>query len=207
MKGTLLETSSGVTDSDSGSSRGLSLIAVICALVITGLVVSGYLYLRKRHARQTMLAAQSEQGPAVEPKGPPKAQILVDDAMMKGDQTLIGGTVRNISNESLSGLTVDLELIRRKDATTQKTSVPVQPSQLAPQEEGHYSLPLRSADYSSVKLVGLKGGTNSSSLAFSSAPGQRRNPEKIESKTIVVSRPSTTKGGFLNTPDKPGRVP
>src|SRR3979411_1823635 len=151
MKGTLLETSSGATDSDGDSSRSLSLIAVICAFVITGLVVSGYLYLRKRHAQQTMLAAQSAQGPAVEPKGPPKAQIFVDDAMTKGAETLIGGTVRNISNESLNSLTVDLELIRRKDATTQKTSVPVQPSQLAPQEEAPHSLPLPTADYTSLK--------------------------------------------------------
>ena len=207
MKGTLLETDISGINRDEGSSRARTFVGAICALVIASLVVAGYLYLRRRHAQQTLSAIREQQGPAVEPKGPPKAQIFVDEAMQKGDQTLIAGTVKNISNEMLSSLSVDLELIRRKGATTDKTSVQVQPSQLAPQEEGRYSLPLRSADYTSVKLVGLRGGVTLASLVYTAAPGQKRPVEKTESKTIIVKRPSTGKGGFLNTPDSPGRVP
>jgi len=207
MKGTLLETISSDPSTDDGSSRGRSFVAAICALLIAGLVVAGYFYLRKRHAQQTLLAAQAEQGPLAEPKGPPKVQIFVDEAMSKGDQTLVGGTVKNISSESLSSLAVNLELIRRKGATTEKALVQVQPGQLAPQEEGHYSLSLRSADYGSVKLLGLKGGATSSWLVYIAAPGQKRPPEKVEAKTIIVKRPSTPNNGFLNTPDNPSRVP
>ena len=207
MKGTLLETTSADDAKDEWSSRGRRLVAAISALVIASLVVAGYFYLRKRHAQQTLLAAQAEQGPAAEPKGPPKAQIFVDEAMLKGDQTLIGGTVKNISTETLSSLSVDLELIRRKGAKTEKTSVLVQPSQLAPQEEGHYALPLRSLDYASVKLVALRGGANSLALAYVSAPGQKRPIEKVEAKTIIIKRPSGPNNGFLNTPDHPSRVP
>ena len=207
MKGTLLETTSSDARADEASSRGRSFVAVICALLIAGLVVAGYFYLRKRHAQQTLLEAQAEQGPVAEPKGPPQVQIFVDEAMSKGDQTLVGGTVKNISDENLSSLSVDLELIRRKGSATEKALVQVQPSQLAPQEEGHYSMSLRSADYSSVKLVGLKGGATSSSLVYISAPGQKRPPEKVEAKTIIVKRPSTPNNGFLNTPDNPSRVP
>jgi hypothetical protein len=182
-------------------------VAAICALLIASLVVAGYFYLRKRHAQQTLLAAQAEQGPPVEPKGPPKVQIFVDEAMSKGDQTLVGGTVKNISNENLSSLAIDLELIRRKGTTTEKTLVQVQPPQLAPQEEGHYSLSLRSTDYGSVKLLGLKGGPTASSLVYVTALGQKRPAEKAEAKTIIVKRPSTPNNGFLNTPDNPSRVP
>lgn len=207
MKGTLLETNSSDISSEEGSARARTFVAAICALVIAGLVVAGYLYLRRRHAQQTLLAIREQQGPAAEPKGPPKAQIFVDEAVLKGDQTLIAGIVKNISNENLSGLSVDLELIRRKGATTDKTSVQVQPSQLAPQEEGRYSLPLRSADYTSVKLVGLREGATSTFLVYTATPGQKRPQEKAETKTIIVKRPSTGKDGFLNTPDNPGRVP
>ena len=207
MKGILLETTSRASTKDEWSSRGRSLVAAISALVIASLVVAGYFYLRRRHAQQTLLAAQAEQGPAPEVKGPPKVQIFVDEAILKGDQTLIGGTVKNISTENLSSLSVDLELIRRKGAKTERTSVQVQPSQLAPQEEGHYALPLRSLDYASFKLVGLRGGANALALAYTSAPGQKRPPEKVEAKTIIIKRPSTPNNGFLNTPDTPSRVP
>jgi hypothetical protein len=171
------------------------------------MVVAGYFYLRRRHAKQTLLAVQAEQPAPSEPKGPPRVQIFVDEAVLKGDQTLIGGTVKNISKESLTDLLVDLELIHRKGTVTEKTSVPVQPSQISPQGEGHYSLSLRSTDYSSVKLLGLRGGANSSALVYISAQGQKRPPEKVEAKTIIIKRPSTPDNGFLNSPDNPSRVP
>ena len=207
MKGTLLETTSSDERADEGTSRGRSIVAVICALLIAGMVVSGYLYLRKRHAQQTLLAIKAEQTPAAEPKGPPKAQIFVDEAVTQGDQTLVGGTVKNISTENLSGVSVALELIRRKGSATDKALAQVQPSQLAPQEEGHYALSLRSADYSSVKLVGLRAGAPSSALVYLTVPGQKRPAEKVEAKTIVVKRPTGSNNGFLNTPDNPSRVP
>jgi len=207
MKGTLLETTSSDERVDEGTSRGRSFVAVICALLIAGLVVGGYLYLRKRHAQQTLLAIKAEQAPTAEPKGPPKAQIFVDEAMTKGDQTLVGGTVKNISTENLNSVSVDLELIRRKGSATDKAQAQVQPSQLAPQEEGHYTLSLRSTDYSSVKLVALKAGAPSLALVYVTAPGQKRPAEKVEAKTIIVKRPTTPNNGFLNTPDNPSRVP
>src|SRR5438105_990626 len=121
---------------DRGRSVRLYSIGLLCALVITGLVLGGYAMLRKRHAQQVLATAKNEQPPAVQPKGPNRAQILVDEAMIKGDQTIVGGTVKNISNDALPGLSVQLELRRRKDGKTELVSVPVEPSQLKPQEEG-----------------------------------------------------------------------
>ena len=206
MRGSLLDSPGSGVDADT-QTRGLTLVAALAALLITGLVFAGFLVLRKRHQQQTLAAEQAQAPRPSEAKGPIKAQIFVDDALLKGDQTVLGGTVRNISNENLSNVTVDLELIRRKDGGSHKTSVPVEPTQLSPQQEGRYSLQLRSADYSAAKLAGLHGGANSAALAYAAAPGQKRPPEKLESKTIIVNPPGRSKGGFLNSPDNPGRVP
>ena len=199
------------TEAEFGSenqARGRLLLGAVAALVFAALLLAGYSILRKRH-QQRVLAAQQVAVPlSTEPKGPPKAQILVDEAMMKGDQRLLGGTVKNISNENLNNLVVNLELIRRKDASTEKVAVPVDPKELPSQQEGRYSFQLRAADYISVRLAGLTSGASPTLIAYVAGAGQKRPPEKLEPKTIIVGRPSTTgKGGFLNTPDKPGRVP
>jgi hypothetical protein len=205
MKGILVEPDIDLVDD--ARSRGLTIgAALIAAVLVTGLVFAGYAYLRKRNVQQALSAAQAQQS-STQSNGPSKAEIYVDDAMLKGDQTIIGGTVKNISSDNLIGLSVDLELKRRKDGAAQKTSVQVQPTQLAPQQEGRYSLQVLSADYSSVKLIALKTGSGSSPLAYTPLPGQKRPPEKLESKTIIVNRPAPSKDTFLNTPDNPGRVP
>ena len=120
-------------------STGLKVLAVVCALAVTAIVFAGYTYLRKRTAEQR-LAASATQPPstAAVPKGPPKAHILVDDALLKGGQTIIGGTVRNISAEKLNGLMVALELRRRKDGSLEQTSVALEPGDLEPDQEGRY---------------------------------------------------------------------
>jgi hypothetical protein len=204
MKGTLLD--SQPSDArDETRSPLLILVGVLAAVLVTGAVFAGYSQLRKRHQQQTLSAVKAEQPPPSAPKGPVMAQILVDEATLKGDQTIVGGTVKNVSGENLNGLTVDLELIKRMKGGSERRLVAVEPAQLAPQQEGRYTLQLRSADYGLVRLVGLKSA-NSTALGYTSAPGQKRPPEKVESKTIVVARPAPKPGEFLNTPDNPGRI-
>ena len=208
MKATLIE-SVGLDPPpiEENRSRGLTFIAVICALLITGLVFAGYAYLRKRHAQQTLAVTPAAKPDPTRVRGPAKAEIFVDEALIEGDQTNIGGTVKNISNESLTHLLVDLELKRRRDASTEKASVQVGPDELPPQQEGHYVLRLRSADYSSVRLVALRSGSDSAVLAYTTLPGKKRPPERLEGRTIIVSKPRPSKDAFLNTPDNPVRVP
>lgn len=203
---TLLDSSSSESRSKTQSHSKI-LVGVFAAVVVTGLVITGYSLLRKRHQQRVLAAEQAKVIPSTEPKGPPKVQILVDEAFLKGDQSLLGGTVKNISNENLSDLAVNLELIRRKDGKTDRVSAPVEPGQLGPQQEGRYSLQLHASDYLSVRLAGLKSGTSPDLLAFVAGPGQKRPPEKLATRTIIVPRPNSSKGGFLNTPDNPGRVP
>ena len=187
-------------------SFGLKLIAGISALAITIAVLVGYAYLRQRHAlssRAQALAAQQ----SAQPKGSPKAVVLVDEALLQGNKTIVGGTVRNTSAERLEHVTVELELKRRKDGVAERRLIPLEPSQLEPSQEARYSLELKAQDYGSARLVGLRVGPDSSSIAFTSSMGQKRPPERLESKTVVVDRPSSKRGEFLNSPDNPARVP
>jgi hypothetical protein len=184
-------------------SFGLKLVAGISALAVTVAIFIGYAYLRQRHAEKSAAAMSIAQTKPPEPK----AIVLVDDALMQGSKTIVGGTVRNTSGERLGQVSVELELKRRKDGTTEKKLVALTPSQLEPGQEGRYSLELKAQEYGSARLVGLRVGPDSSPLAYTSAPGQKRPPERLESKTIIVHKPSSKGGEFLNSPDNPARVP
>lgn len=184
-------------------SVGPKILAGLAALVITALVFTGYALLRKRHAQ----VALSSQPPAAAPKQPPKALIIVDEALLQGSNTILGGTVRNTSTENLEGLSVELELKRRKDGAAENHLVALDPTQLAPEQEGRYSLQLKVQDYGSARVVGLKAGPKLVPLPYTTAPGQKRPPERLESKTVTVGKPASKGGEFLNSPDKPARVP
>lgn len=184
-----------------------TVLAGIAALVITALVFTGYALLRKRHA-QSSASVLFSQPPTAEPRKPPKALIMVDDALLQGNKTTIGGTVRNTSTEKLDGLSVELELKRRKDGVAERQIVILEPAHLEPEQEGRYSLQLKAQEYGSARLVALKAGPNLVPLPYTTALGQKRPPERLESKSITVGKPSSSKRGeFLNSPDNPVRVP
>ena len=185
------------------SSAGPKLLAGLAALLITALVFAGYALLRKRHAGSLV----SSQTATTATSKPPQALILIDEALLQGGKTTIGGVVRNTSSEKLEGLAVELELRRRKDAGIETRSIPLAPANLDSQQEGRYVLELKAQDYSSARLVALKAGPNSLPLRYASAQGQKRPLERLEPKTIIVGRPSGKGGEFLNSPENPARVP
>jgi hypothetical protein len=188
------------------SSSSLKLIAGIAAVVVTLAVVFGYAYLRRRHAERSAAVALAQRE-AVQPKLIPKALVLVDDALIQGNKTVVGGTVKNTSAEVLRQVMVGLELRRRKDATTEQRFIALNPADLEPGQDGRYSMELKASDYGSARLVGLKVGSDSSPIAYTSGAGQKRAPERLEQKTIIVGRPAAKPGEFLNSPDNPARVP
>lgn len=183
-------------------SSGLKMLAAISALVITALIFVGYAYLRKRQAQSIVPAQQA----AAQPKAPPQALILVDEALLQGSNTLLGGTVRNISNSRLSGLSIELELKRRKDGTSEKKLVSLSPADIDSQQEGRYSIQLKAQDYASAKVIALHDGAQLM-LPYTLAQGGKRPPERLESKTIKVDKPTGKRSEFLNSPDNPARVP
>lgn len=182
-------------------------VGLLCALLLTATVFGGYMYLRKRHAGETAARALAETAPS-KPAVPAKAQIFVDDAMPKGGQTIIGGTVENISGEPLSGLSVEIDLRKRKNGASDIKDVPLEPRDLAPAQQGRYSFTIVSQDYSSARVLGLKSASLQAQIPFKTLPGAERPLEKPpEGKTITVSKPRGRGGEFLNTPDNPTRVP
>jgi len=183
------------------------LLAGISALVITALLLAGYTLLRKRHAEDSGLASLSNPAQPIEARKPPKALVIIDEALLKQGKTTIGGMVRNTSSDNLEGISAELELRRRKDGGMETQLVPLVPALLEPQQEGRYALQLKAQDYSSARLVGLKVGPTLAALAYTTAPGQKRPPERLETKTIIVGKPRSKVGDFLNSPDNPARVP
>src|SRR5882762_9446734 len=179
-------------------SSGLKIAAALSALVITALVFVGYAYVRKRHP----------QNASAQPKAPPQAVILVDEALLQGSNTLLGGTVKNIGKERLAGLSVEFELKRRSGGGTEKRQVPLSPADLDPSQEGRYSLQLKAQEYVAAKVVALQGGSQAATtIPYSIAQGEKRPPERRESKTIKVDKPPGRRAEFLNSPDNPARVP
>lgn len=186
------------------TSTGLKIIAAIAAVVVATLLLGGYFILRQRHA-ETVAASI----PAAEPRPEPKAIILVDDATIGGGKSTLAGTVKNTSNETLSNLQIELELKSRKGAGAEKRLVPVEPAELQPNQEGRYSIQLAVQDYASARLIGLKSGGDLAAVPYTTGQGQKRQPERLESKTITVDKrpPGGKRDEFLNSPDNPARVP
>lgn len=187
-------------------SFGRKLIAGLLALLFTAAVLSAFLYFRNRHVRDVSELQQREALTNV-PRGPVKAHILMDEAISKGGQTTIAGTVKNISHETLSGLAVELELKSRAGRSLERMQVPLNPAQLEQNQEARYLLKLPTQNFGAVRLVSLTAEPNATQLAFTTAVGQKRPLEKIEPKVVVVPRPRSKGGEFLNSPDNPARVP
>ncbi|HEY0760869.1 MAG TPA: hypothetical protein VGD61_00725 [Pyrinomonadaceae bacterium] len=182
------------------------LLAVVCAVGITAVLLVGYGYIRKYHAERVL--ANSTPPPVADagPKGPAVAHIVVDEPTLEKGVTTIGGVVRNISKQELSGLSVVLELRRRKDGGLEQSALPVTPGQLQPEQEGSYALKIPAQDFASIRLAGLKADPQSALIAYTSSQGKKRTPERIEPRTIVVKRGGKP-GEFINSPDNPGRIP
>jgi hypothetical protein len=179
------------------------LLAVVCAVGVTAILLAGYGYIRKYHAEKVF--ADNTPPPVVE-KAPPLAHVVLDEPTLQKGMTTIGGVVKNISKQELSGISVVLEMRRRKDGGIEESSLPVTPAQLQPEQEGSYSVKVSAQDFASIRLAGLKADPQSSLIAYSSSQGKKRTPERLEPKTIVVKRAGRP-GEFINTPDNPGRVP
>jgi hypothetical protein len=184
------------------------LVAVLAALAVTSALLGGYFYLRSRHAAQTLATEQQQTAPA-KPVVQPEVKIFEDQAMIKGAQVTVGGTVQNISTEKIADISLELELTRRADGSTESRTIAIAPKDLAPGEQGKYALTVLSRDFKRARIVRVKSGARGGELAFATAPGNQRpaGPPPSNSKTIIVNRPATdSNGGFINTPDNPTTI-
>jgi hypothetical protein len=179
------------------------LIGLLCALLLTGTVLGGYIYLRKRHERQVAAAVEAD-----DKKKAPQVEVFVDDATVNGKTTLLGGTIHNISNEPLHNLAVELQLRRRVGSGVETRAVTPDKTDLPPDGKSHYSLELPAQDYISVTFLHVIAGDNRAQIPFKALPGTPRPPmDPPASKTVVVGRPAAKGEEFINTPNTPGRIP
>ncbi|HET9477896.1 MAG TPA: hypothetical protein VFO72_01040 [Pyrinomonadaceae bacterium] len=180
------------------------LLAGVCAVAITAILLAGYAYIRKYHAQRIL--ANAPPTPEAVAKGPALAHVVIDEPTLEKDLTTVGGVVKNISNQPLSGLSVTLELRRRKDGKTEQALLPVTPAQLQPQEEGAYAAKFSIEDFASVRLTGVHADPESTLIVHTSSQGKKRAPERLQPQ-VINGRRSGKPGEFINTPNNPGRVP
>src|SRR4051812_33503945 len=85
------------------------LLAVVCAVGLTAILLVAYGYIRKFHAARVI--AENTPPPVAE-KSPPVAHVVVDEPTLEKGMTTIGGVVKNISKQQLSNISVVMELRR-----------------------------------------------------------------------------------------------
>src|SRR5512134_939221 len=75
------------------------LLAAVCAVGITAILLVGYGYIRKYHAQRVI--ANNTPPPVVDAglKGPPLAHVVIDEPSLEKGTTTIGGVVKNISKQ------------------------------------------------------------------------------------------------------------
>src|SRR5712671_2582889 len=181
------------------------LIGLLCALLLTGTVLGGFLYLVKRHERQVAAAVELEK----QKKATPKVEVFVDEATVNGKTTVLGGTIHNISNEPLHNLAVELQLRRRAGGGVETRVVSPDTTELPADGKARYTIELPVQNYVSATFSRVIAGNDHGEVAFRALPGAARPPmESPAAKTIIVGRPAPRGGEeFINTPNNPGKVP
>jgi hypothetical protein len=168
-------------------------------------VLGGYIFVRKRHERQLAAVADVE----VKKKAA-KVEVFVDEPMVNGKTTVLGGTVHNISNEVLQNIAVQLQLRRRVGSGVDLKSITPESTDLAPDGSTRYSIEVPTQEYITATFLGVVGGGDRAAIPFKAQPGNARPPmDSPASKTVVVEKPQSnrSKDEFINTPNNPGRVP
>ncbi len=175
------------------------------AVCVAALLLAGCQASSPQNARHNQEAPQTGKSDITA-----QAQIFEDEAMLKGSQAVIGGTVRNISESKFEGLDVEIELIRRRGGGTEARRVALTPSALAPGEEGRYALTVPSREWGNARILRLHSATLSADIVYRTAPGAKRPPERIADRQptiVVVPRPKRQGEEFINTPDNPEKIP
>jgi len=179
-------------------------VGILCALLFTGALFGGYMFLRKRHAQQLAATVEAARTKALAPR----VEVFVDDPTLDGKKAMLGGMLHNISNESLRNLSVELELRRRTSGGLEKKLITPEEAELAPDAKARYGVELLVSDYISARLVRIVAGDNRSEVPFKARQGTPRPPmEAPAGKTVIVNRPAPRGEQFINTPNNPGRVP
>ena len=181
------------------------------ALTVPFILSCLFLAACQRSADTREMAEKKSDKPSAPVAQAPDVEIFVDEAMLRKPHAVLGGTVKNVGAERLENLSLEIELTRRSDGSTERREVPVEPREIVPGGSGKYSLKVLSDEWSGSRIIRLQTGPGLREVAFKTLPGARRPPEKNASVTRVIqdSRPRSTSKGeeFINTPDTATSVP
>jgi hypothetical protein len=196
-----------VAEIGGGSGSATKLIAVVSAIALASALLVGFVVLRKRH--DDKLAASRRAEPLAQGNAPPQAQIFQDEVRLKGSGALVGGTVKNVSDAQLEGLSVGIALKgRTPQQGTEERTVSLSPGSLRPGEEGKYTLQISADEWSGAQVVRLHSDARHADVPFKPELGERRPAEKPPAAKVVIEQRPRRKGDdFINTPDTPIRIP
>src|SRR5687768_9434681 len=86
-----------------GRSTAVKIISVLAAVAVTAALLIGLLIWRKRH-KERVTTEKAVHTTPVRAALPAEVQVFMDQPVRKGPQAVVGGTVQNISGESLSNM-------------------------------------------------------------------------------------------------------
>lgn len=179
-------------------------IAIICSVLLIIALAGGYFVLRRSQTQQFHSSARQSPTPVAEPA---KIQVYEDEVFLRKSEAVIGGTIENISAESLAQLQVTIKLQRRNGEEELKT-VPLSSAELTPGARATYALRVPSGSWDSVKVVAVAPPEAEVTYSFKSKRGKERPAEPPPAgvqRTVIVERPRPRPKGeeFINTPDNP----
>jgi len=184
------------------------LIGFLIALMLTALVGVGMMFLQRRNAAKLAMQQKAAK-PAPTPHPSPELQVLMDEAQIKAGQAALTGTVKNISSNTISNISVDFQLYHRQgNAIEVKTLVPL-PNDLPPNAEAKYQFAVPQKAFHTLRVLKINSNAGHE-LAFVTMPGTKRPDEGPTTVTTVVGGPAKSKDKgeiFINTPDNPETVP
>lgn len=187
---------------DESGSPVTKALAGAAAVLITAAVTIGYFYVRSRNARPIAPKTQQQE------KAPAQFEVVEDEAMLRGQQVLLAGTITN-RGAAVSRLRVQLSLTRREGGDVESREVAAAPEAVSSGATTRYSL-LASREFRSFRVSRIFDADRpDKELTFSSAQGRKRPaepppPTKIE---VLKPRPKAGNDDFINTPDEPSRIP
>lgn len=185
----------------------IKLWAAASAVFLTCSLLVGYFIIRGRNVQNLNDTQQVTQSERQSPL-PPKAQIFQDEVLLKGSQAVVGGSVRNLTEETLEDLNVEIELTAHDRQTKATRTVRVEPANLRPGELGRFVLQIASSEWSGTRVARLLSAKYKGGIPFKPEIGAKRPPTRAPTpKVVIVPRPKKKGDGYLNTPDTPIRIP
>jgi hypothetical protein len=140
-------------ESDDGAGHGGTIALAVVILIIAGVLLA-YLFNTSVHSSINEMVARAR---GTNQEEAPKAQVF--KATYDPTKTPIEatGTVINISQETLTDLSVEIKLERREGGETDTKAVPVAPSEITPGAGGTFQFELDSKQYRRFGVSRLLG--------------------------------------------------